>query len=103
MLAPIEEVDLSLLIHERETALVDVLVTLPDVVREAALRRAPTRITTWTRELAAAVHGFHHDCWVVSDDVGPELSQARLWLCEAGRIGLVVGLGLLGVSAPESM
>ena len=49
------------------------------------------------------MHGFHHDCWVVADDVAPELSQARLWLVEAARIGLVVALGLLGVTAPDQM
>ena len=32
-----------------------------------------------------------------------ELTQARLWLVESARIGLAIGLRLLGVSAPESM
>jgi arginyl-tRNA synthetase len=40
---------------------------------------------------------------VMGTDVPPELTQARLWLVEATRIGLAIGLGLLGVSAPESM
>jgi arginyl-tRNA synthetase len=31
------------------------------------------------------------------------LTQARLWLVEAARIGLSIGLGLLGVAAPEKM
>ena len=31
------------------------------------------------------------------------LTQARLWLVEAARIGLAIGLDLVGVSAPESM
>jgi hypothetical protein len=38
---------------------------------------------------------------VITDD--DELTQARLWLVEAARIGLGSALGLLGVSAPESM
>ena len=41
--------------------------------------------------------------YVMGDGVSPELTQARLWLAEAARIGLANGLGLLGVSAPESM
>jgi arginyl-tRNA synthetase len=40
---------------------------------------------------------------VLAEDVDPPLTQARLWLVEATRIGLAIGLGLLGVSAPESM
>jgi arginyl-tRNA synthetase len=35
--------------------------------------------------------------------VDPALAQARLWLVEATRIGLAIGLGLLGVAAPEAM
>ena len=54
------------------------------------------------RELADRFHGFYHDCYVIGD-VPPELTQARLWLVEAARIGFAIGLDLLGVSAPESM
>ncbi len=79
------------------------LSTLPDVLATACTDRAPHRITTWVRELAGAVHGFYHDCYVLGDDVEPELTQARLWLVEAAEIGLAVGLDLLGVGAPESM
>ena len=55
------------------------------------------------RELAGRFHGFYHDCWVMGTDVSPGLTQARLWVVEASRVGLAIGLGLLGVSAPESM
>ena len=79
------------------------LSTLPDVLGAACTDRAPHRITTWVRELAGAVHGFYHDCYVLGDGVSPELTQARLWLVEAAEIGLAIGLGLLGVGAPESM
>ena len=37
----------------------------------------------------------------MTDDA--ELTQARLWLTEACRIGLANALGLLGVGAPEQM
>jgi arginyl-tRNA synthetase len=35
--------------------------------------------------------------------VDPALAQARLWLVEAVRTGLAIGLDLLGVSAPDEM
>jgi arginyl-tRNA synthetase len=60
-------------------------------------------VTTWVRRLASAFHGFYHDCPILADDVEPSVAQARLWLVEASRIGLAIGLGLLGVSAPEAM
>jgi arginyl-tRNA synthetase len=75
---------------------------LPEDLAVACADRAPHRVTTWVRDLAGAVHGFYHDCYVIGD-VPPDLTQARLWLVEAARIGLAIGLGLLGVSAPEAM
>jgi arginyl-tRNA synthetase len=100
---PIDRVDLSVLTHERELDVLRSLSELPDVVRAAAEERAPHKLATWVRELAGRFHGFYHDCYVIGEGVAPELTQARLWLVEAARIGLVVGLGLLGVEAPERM
>ena len=60
-------------------------------------------MTGWVRALADRFHGFYHDCRVMGDEVPHDLTQARLWLVEAARIGFAIGLGLLGVSAPERM
>jgi arginyl-tRNA synthetase len=100
---PIGEVDLGRLTHERELDVLRSLSELADVVRAAGDERAPHKVATWVRELAGRFHGFYHDCYVIGEGVSPELTQARLWLVEASRIGLVVGLGLLGVEAPERM
>jgi arginyl-tRNA synthetase len=70
-------------------------------VAEATETRAPQKVSTWVRDFARAFHGFYRDCRVITDDA--ELTQARLWLTEASRIGLANALGLLGVSAPEEM
>jgi arginyl-tRNA synthetase len=99
---PLEAADLSLLTHERELDLLRKLSELPEVVALACVDRAPHKVTTWVRELADRFHGFYHDCYVIGD-VPPPLTQARLWLVESTRIGLTIALGLLGVSAPESM
>ena len=100
---PLDQVDLSLLTHPRELEVLRCLEELPEVVADAAVDRAPTKVTTWVRRLASCFHGFYHDCPILADDVDPALAQARLWLVEAARIGLAIGLGLLGVSAPEAM
>jgi arginyl-tRNA synthetase len=100
---PLDDVDLSLLVHERELDVLRTLSELPDTVVAAVGDRAPHRITTWVRELAGAVHGFYHDCYVMGDGIAEELTQARLQLVEAASVGLAVGLDLLGVDAPESM
>jgi arginyl-tRNA synthetase len=100
---PLAQVDLSLLTHPRELELIRCLEELPEVVAEAAIDRAPTKVTTWVRRLAGSFHGFYHDCPILADGVDPALAQARMWLVEGARVGLAIGLGLLGVSAPESL
>ncbi len=100
---PLADVDLGLLVHERELELLRVLAALPDAVALACRERAPHKITAWVRELAGAVHGFHHDCYVISDQTPAALTHARLWLVEAASVGLQIGLDLLGVSAPDHL
>jgi arginyl-tRNA synthetase len=99
--APILDVNLAPLTHERELDLLRALAVYPEIVAEAAAMRAPHRVTTWVREFAAKFHAFYRDCRVISDDVA--LTQARLWLAEACRVGLKHALDLLGVHAPDEM
>jgi len=100
---PLEIVDLSVLGHPRELELLRSLSELPEVVADAGRTRAPHKVATWVRELAGRFHGFYHDCQVMGEGVPHEVTQARLWLVEGARVGLAVGLDLLGVSAPDSM
>ncbi len=97
------ETGLALLTHHRELELLRALSSLPETVEIAARDRSPHKISTWIREFAAAFHGFYHDCPVLRSDVEPDLQQARLWLVESARIGFSIGLGLLGLTAPEEM
>jgi len=100
---PLDRADLGVLDSERELELLRCLEELPDIIAEAARDRAPHKVTAWVRRLAGSFHGFYHDCPVLSDDVGDAVRQARLWLVEGARVGISVGLGVLGLSAPESM
>jgi arginyl-tRNA synthetase len=100
---PLSEVNLGLLEHPRELEVLRRLVDLPRVIEDAAVERAPYKVTNWVRALAADFHGFYHDCYVMGEGVSPELTQARLWLVEAARIGLTIGLDVLGVGAPDEM
>ncbi|MDE0652306.1 MAG: arginine--tRNA ligase [bacterium] len=100
---PVDDVALELLSDPRELEVLRSLHALGDVLAEAARERAPHKLTTWARQLAGAFHGFYHDCPVLRSDLDPPLAAARLWLTEAARIGLVIALDLLGVSAPERM
>ncbi len=99
----VDTAQLSLLIHPREIELIRRLIDLAQVVEEATHERAPNKVTNWVRQLASDFHAFYHDCRVLGDEIGAELSAARLVLVDAVRSGLLIGLGILGVSAPESM
>jgi len=100
---PLSNADVALLEHPRELDVLRSLFELPDVMVAALDERAPHKVTTWVRELADRFHGFYHDCYVMGEGVSAELTQARLWLVEAVRIGLAIGLDVLGVHAPDVM
>ncbi|HEY8846689.1 MAG TPA: arginine--tRNA ligase [Candidatus Limnocylindrales bacterium] len=85
-----------------EAALARVVVRLPEVVEDAAAAQETHGVTAYATELATAFHAFYRDARVV-DPAEPERSRARLALAEATRITLANALGLLGISAPESM
>ena len=99
----LEDADLTLLTADRELDVLRALFVGPSTIEVASRERAPHRVVQWVRDLATAFHGFYQNHYVMGDGVSPELTQARLWLAEAARIGLANGLSLLGVSAPESM
>ena len=97
--------DLSLLTHEREIDLLGALGEFPRIVASAGELRAPHRVARYLEDLAGVYHRFYDACRVLpqGDDDPTPVTQARLWLCEATRVVLANGLGLLGVSAPERM
>ncbi len=97
--------DLSLLSTEREAQLLTDIAEFPRVVGTAAELRAAHRVARYLEELAGTYHRFYDSCRVLpqGDEEATPLTDARLWLCEATRIVLANGLGLLGVHAPERM
>jgi arginyl-tRNA synthetase len=97
----LEDADLSLLSSEPELELLRRIAELPNRVAEAAELRAPHRLTHDAQDLAAQFHRFYTECRVLTDDEA--LTRARLWLCVGTKLAIANVLGLLGVSAPESM
>jgi arginyl-tRNA synthetase len=89
-------------VEPAEKALISLLLAFPAEVHQAAERRTPHRICAYATETAAAFHAFYRDCQVV-DAPGEGVEQARLALCESTAATLRSTLGLLGISAPESM
>ena len=85
-----------------ERDLVKKLAGFPAEVAEAADRRAPHRIVGYALELAREFTAFYEACHVVGAEPQP-LESFRVALSVLAQRTIAVSLGLLGVSAPESM
>jgi len=96
-----DDADLSKLTTPGELALIKLCLRFPELLADIVGHRGVHLLTGYALELAGAFHGFYRDHRVVSDDV--EVSKARLRLVRAVQVTLRQTLGLLGVSAPETM
>lgn len=95
------DINLNLLSATEELRLIKKLLTYPMTFEGAVASHEPHRITFYLQELAGLFHPYYNKFRVITE--GGELSKARLALCEAIRIVLKEGLGILGISAPEKM
>jgi arginyl-tRNA synthetase len=96
-----EGADLSVLTTPGELALIKLCLHFPELLADIVGHRGVHLLTGYALELAGAFHGFYRDHRVVSDDAA--VSKARLRLVQAVQVTLRQTLGLLGVSAPDSM
>ena len=87
---------------EPEAVLARAVARFPEVVEDAAASEETQGVTAYATELATTFHGFYRDARVLEPDE-PERSARRLALVAATRITIANALGLLGISAPESM
>jgi arginyl-tRNA synthetase len=97
-------VDAARLELPEELDLLRKLAEFPDVVARACESREPHHVAYYLRELAGLWNPYVQDGVrhrVLSEDAA--LSGARLALVRAVRTVIALGLGLLGVSAPERM
>ncbi len=86
---------------ERQRELLRQIIYYPGVVAGAAAGYAPQRVTAYLHGLAGLFHPYYKKVKVLVEERATAL--ARLALCRALQKILAHGLGLLGISAPESM
>lgn len=86
---------------EEERNLANLMARYPEVLSAAAEQLEPHQLTHYLRELAGQFHTYYNSHKVLGDD--PALRDARVTLSLAVRQVIANGLGLLGVSAPQSM
>jgi arginyl-tRNA synthetase len=92
---------LSKLVEPQELQLIKRVSAFPEVVRQCAAQRAPHTLVHYLRDLANDFHTNYSAHQFIVDDAG--LRDARLDLALAAQTVIRNGLGLLGVSAPETM
>jgi arginyl-tRNA synthetase len=96
--------DLALIGHPAELALLRKMTELAEVIEKSAVQLATHHLAFYALELANSFHAFYRDCRVISSDPeDADLSCARLRLVAATKSVFARVLGLMGVSAPESM
>lgn len=93
--------NLDLLISKHEINLLKVIHRFKDEINYACEHLEPHRIANYLIELAGAFHSFYAECRILGVD--KQLAQARLSLAKATQILLKIGLGILGVNAPDKM
>jgi arginyl-tRNA synthetase len=92
---------LALLDNAHEQAVITALSKYPETIEYAALNRAPHALVHYLRDLANTLHTYYNaEKWIVED---ASLRNARITLVLAVQQVIRNGLGILGVSAPESM
>jgi arginyl-tRNA synthetase len=102
------EADLEPLAAPEELALLKTLLRFTYTVAGAARACEPHRIGVYLYDLAAQLHAYHHlgthtPAFRIVRPEEPALTCARLGLARAVAQVLRNGLGLMGISAPESM
>jgi len=92
---------LSALDSAQEKTLMTALSRYPEVIELAANNRAPQHLVHYLRDLAAEFHSWYNNNKFIDD--ADDVRDARLALCAATKVVIANGLGILGVSAPETM
>jgi len=93
---------LALLNHPAELALIRKILEMEEQIDFAVEKLSPHNLTHYALDLARTFSSFYEQCRVVDADQ-PELTRGRLLLSLAARTALARVLGLMGMSAPQSM
>jgi arginyl-tRNA synthetase len=93
--------NLAALAEPQEKTLMTTLSRYPEVVLLSANNRAPQHLVHYLRDLANDFHSYYNAHAFIVDDAS--VRDARLALISASQVVIANGLGILGVSAPETM
>jgi len=92
---------LPALAQPQELVLIRRLCQYPEIIEQCALQRAPHSLVHYLRDLANDFHTYYSAHQFIVEEAA--LRDARLALAAACQTVIRSGLGLLGVSAPDTM
>ena len=96
-----ENADCALLQEDTALSITKLLDSFQEVLPEAARKNEPSLITRHLIDIAQAYNRYYYEYRILDDD--PATARARLSLTAAVRDVLKIGLGILGIAAPERM
>ena len=98
---PAASIDYSVLTDAESAAVIASISAFPDAVQEAMEKNEPYLVSRAVIAVASAFNKFYYEQRIMADDEA--VRAARLALTDATRSVIAIGLGLLGLSAPERM
>ncbi len=98
---PEGEPDYALLSDPESAAVVSAIAAFPEAVREAMEKNEPYLVSRAIIGVCSSFNRFYYEQRIMADD--PAVRNARLTLTKAAAQVVQIGLGLIGVAAPERM
>ena len=94
--APVTEISI------KESALIKILSSFPDIVKEAGDNHSPAHVANFVYDLVKEFNQFYHDITNMNE---PDEKVKRFRLLLAKTIGKTIknGFSLLGIEVPERM
>ncbi len=97
-----EQLDNSIETNEKETQLIQLLASYPNVVAQAGQEFSPSVIANYAYELSKEFNQFYHD-YSFLKEVNPVIKQMRLVLAANVAKTIKSAMSLLGIEVPERM
>ena len=97
-----EQLDNSIETNEKETQLIQLLASYPNVVAQAGQEFSPSIIANYAYELSKEFNQFYHDYSFLKEE-NPVIRQMRLVLAANVAKTIKSAMSLLGIEVPERM
>ena len=97
-----EQLDNSIETNEKETQLIQLLASYPNVVAQAGQEFSPSIIANYAYELSKEFNQFYHDYSFLKEE-NPVIRQMRLVLAANVAKTIRSAMSLLGIEVPERM